>query len=555
VWGQYDGTVYNVVANRYVSGYGWIYPEVIDIELDSAGSPKVSIDDSGNAMAVWAQPYDDVRACRYDSDTGWEMPVLLDTEDEMILSINVDMNSDGDAVAVWTQDDGVARSVWAKAYVSGDGWGATEIIDSTDYVANSAQVAMDDTGNATAVWHDMEISTHIWANTYNPDSGWGTAHLVEEDETHSALYPTVAMDGSGNAMAVWHQYGTPQSDIWANRYVAGVGWGTPELIEHMDAGNAQRPVVAFDAAGNAAAVWSQADGVTVNATSNRYVAGVGWGEAVFIEADDTGIAQSLGVATGGDGVAFAVWTQFDGDRYNTWANRYLPGFGWEDASPIEMAVGNCEMASIGVGGAGDAIAVWVQEDSEGKSVYANRYVVEDNTPPVITVTSPACGTETNVTPVAVIGETEPGAELSVNGMKVYVDDVTGAFETFAPLSEGENDIVITAVDSWGNSATVTVTVTYDDPAAEIIDQLEELRSEFNSTLEELDDVTERLDNSLGEDGGDAKDTPSTAVVFGAIAAVAIGLLAVMFLMYASLRSSMKRSEEPQRESYAPPPPE
>jgi len=98
-------------------------------------------------------------------------------------------------------------------------------------------------------------------------------------------------------------------------------WGTAALIETASGGNAESPQVAFDASGNALAVWSKSDGTRYNIWVNRYTAGTGWGTAQLIEAN-AGDAWLAEVAIDTSGHALAVWCQSDGTRYNLWANRF-----------------------------------------------------------------------------------------------------------------------------------------------------------------------------------------------------------------------------------------
>jgi hypothetical protein len=59
----------------------------------------------------------------------------------------------------------------------------------------------------------------FWANRYTASSNsWGTAALIETDNADSAFHPQIAVDGSGNAIAVWYQFDGMRSSIWANRY-------------------------------------------------------------------------------------------------------------------------------------------------------------------------------------------------------------------------------------------------------------------------------------------------------------------------------------------------
>ena len=151
---------------------------------------------------------------------------------------------------------------------------------------------------------------------------WGSAELIEADDTGDAEYPRVAIDGSGNAIAVWHQSDGTWLNIRSNRYVAGAGWGTPQSIEAGNLGDAKFPRVAVDGNGNAIAVWQASDGTHTNIRANRYVAGTGWGTAQLIETGDAGPAIDPQIAINAGGYGIAVWTHSDGARYNINAVRF-----------------------------------------------------------------------------------------------------------------------------------------------------------------------------------------------------------------------------------------
>ncbi len=104
------------------------------------------------------------------------------------------------------------------------------------------------------------------------DNGaWDGAQLLETDNMGSAGFARVAMDPQGNAMAIWEQYGRTRTKIWSNRYVPGRGWGLAQLVETNDA-SAFVPQIALDGEGNALAVWVQGDGAEFGIWANRWVA-------------------------------------------------------------------------------------------------------------------------------------------------------------------------------------------------------------------------------------------------------------------------------------------
>ena len=142
----------------------------------------------------------------------------------------------------------------------GQGWGTPVVIETNTGNADFARVAVNGNGNAMALWKQFNgVNFDIWANRYDVGSdSWGTATLIE-NSSQDASEPWVAMDNSGNAMAVWRQSDgvDPNPSIWANRYVVGQGWGTATLIE-LNPGFASFPHVGFDNSGNAIVAWYQA---------------------------------------------------------------------------------------------------------------------------------------------------------------------------------------------------------------------------------------------------------------------------------------------------------
>jgi len=363
VWAQYDGSRGNIWSNRYTAGTGWGTAALIESEAGTADSPQIASDANGNALAVWSQ-FDGTRtnvwANRYTAGTGWGTATLIEAAAGSIGDPQIAIDANGNALAVWRQYDGTRESIWANRYTAGTGWGTAALIESEAGTADSPQIAIDANGNALAVWKQSDGTSYsVWANRYTAGTGWGTAALIETNNAGDVEDPRIAIDANGNALAVWAQYDGTRTNIWANRYTAGAGWGTAALIE-SEARSAYSPQIAIDANGNALAVWRQYDGTRYNIWSNRYTAGTGWGTAALIETDNAGNAAGPQIVIDANGNALAVWAQHDGTRLNIWANRYTAGTGWGTAALIETD--NADSASkpqISIDANGNALAVWV----------------------------------------------------------------------------------------------------------------------------------------------------------------------------------------------------
>ena len=313
---------------------------------------------------------------------GIAAPIEIDTGGAFAPQIAV--NDSGNAFAVWEQSDGTRYNIWSTRYIAGYGLDTPTLIETDDAGnASAPQIAIDSLGNALAVWQQSDgTRNNIWANRYTNGLGWGTATLIETNNAGAAVRSQIAIDSLGNALAVWEQWDGTRNNIWANRYTASSAtWGTAVLIETNNLGDVFVPQIVFDASGTAMAVWEQSDGTRNNIWANRYtVVTDSWGGAVLIETNDVGSATMPQIAIDARGNAISVWYQSDGTRNNIWANRYnATTKSWGVAVLIETGAGNASDPQIAIDSSGNALVVWTQDGSttsvERYDIWANRYTV------------------------------------------------------------------------------------------------------------------------------------------------------------------------------------
>ena len=368
------------------AGRSWGTAVLIETDnADGANEPRIAFDSSGNALAVWQQSdgiRDNIWANRYTAGVGWGTAQLIEADNVgNATSAQIAVDASGNAIAVWQQYDGVRVNTRANRYTAGVGWGTPQRITTSTQDEQGHKLAVDPAGNMLVVWQQREpLCYSVWANRYTAGSGWGTAQVIENNDTSTGgcdSEPDIAVDANGNAIAVWSQStpATPAS-IVANRYTAGVGWGTVQLIETDNAGGAIGARIAFDASGNALAVWDRGDGARSNIWSNRYTAGVGWGTAQLIETDITGVMFVPRIAVDPSGNALAVWQRnaTNGTQTNIGVNRYTAGAGWGTAQALTNdPAGVAWRPHIAMDASGNAIAVWIQHDGTRFNVWANTF--------------------------------------------------------------------------------------------------------------------------------------------------------------------------------------
>jgi hypothetical protein len=362
------------------------------IETNTTGNstkPQIAFDNAGNALAVW-QYYDGTRfriwSNRYTAGSGWGIAsqISFNFAGDAV-NPQIAMDSAGNALLVWQQSDGTRFNIWSKRYTAGSsgfGWGIASLIE-TDNAGGAGfpQIAMDSAGNALAVWAQSDgTRANIWSNHYTAGAGWGTASLIETDNAGNALNPQIAIDSTGNALAVWFQGDGTRDNIWSNRYTAGAGWGTASLIETDNAGSAGFPQIAIDSTDNALAVWAQKDSSGIaQVWSNRYANSSGWGTATPIQSN---LEISLNIpkpqiSFDSMGNALAVWNgQFNGQ--SIFFDRYTAGTGWGTARLVEYVTGDSLEPQIAIDNNGNALAVWQQPrglsaNNNNNEIRSNRY--------------------------------------------------------------------------------------------------------------------------------------------------------------------------------------
>ncbi len=241
-----------------------------------------------------------------------------------------------DALVAWSQEVGSGVSLFASVssdFVAGDF--TTELVDTLSPPALDPSVAVDDAGVGFVVWAQSTLQgvepQGIYAlrrNLADPTSSWGTPVRIDANPGGDAIEPRVAVDEVGNAIAVWRQFNGADLRIWANRYVAGAGWGAAIRIDDFN-GQVGNAAIAATGDGRAIAVWSQQDetgrlGIR-SASFDPEATGSGWSAPIDVENDAGATAVDPEVAMDADGHAVVVWELRDlanPDRSGIWASRY-----------------------------------------------------------------------------------------------------------------------------------------------------------------------------------------------------------------------------------------
>jgi hypothetical protein len=229
----------------------------VTLSNTNASWPCVVVDSSGNATAAWIES-GVVKAASKPFGSSWSSASTLSTATAISLDLAID--SAGDVVALWAR----AGDIQSSTKMFGGAWQTKVTISSTS--ATLARVALGGSGSntrAVAVWNGLSGSTPVVYSSTKLISGSWSAQQTISTTTSNAGFADVAVDNNGNATAVWYKYdvaGTLYSGVVANtasRPAAG-SWGS---VTKLCPAGLRNPAdlkarVAYDSNGNAVAVWS-----------------------------------------------------------------------------------------------------------------------------------------------------------------------------------------------------------------------------------------------------------------------------------------------------------
>jgi len=190
------------------AGGNWEMPAVLT-EL-WAGSPAVSVNAGGEAIAAWILNLSNterrIEGAARSPDGSWGTPVALSEVTEQIGRPDVAIDARGDAAASWSTSSGesISAGVFAAVRPSGGSWQTPTELSRTDPPESNPQIAIAPSGEVLAVWWGVDEGDTIVESSARPtpSAGWQAPVALSRTASYMAM-PRLAEDGQGNAVAAW----------------------------------------------------------------------------------------------------------------------------------------------------------------------------------------------------------------------------------------------------------------------------------------------------------------------------------------------------------------
>jgi hypothetical protein len=328
---------YEIYWCRWEKGVGWSPRQRLHADNTQNDSwPRLSIAPDGTPWVAWLRP----RPNGYGWDllsshwrgSSWTVPDTV-VKAPGISEANYQGIAAIDSTHCWVAYDGV-YVVRAREY-QGDHWGPEEQV-AAGMADDPRQVdaAAGPNGQPWVIWTESDVRT----SRRLPDGTWEPSILLGPGQEAATFMPAIAVDSSGEAWAVWHNYSDciPEGweDIFFSRTIQGV-WQSMGVVNDPEPMICAKDVAAdIDAShgGPPRVVWGRKNPATAT-TNYREPYSSGWDsegwepQCRMQEPDSTTLREDnyATVAVRPDGGAWAAWM-----RRNS--------IGWSDVYVSELLV-------------------------------------------------------------------------------------------------------------------------------------------------------------------------------------------------------------------------
>ncbi len=342
--------------------------------------PHIAVNAAGEAVAIWTHRVGRktvVQGASRSSAGDWSAPITLSKRPGSPFFDQVSINDAGEAIAVWEDEANDHASLIQVASRSPLGtW--SKPVNAFPRVAtldsSGPQIAVTAAGEAVVVWGYLtpKFSGMIQSASRPAGGTWsGPVELAEEPEANGVPEPEVAFNAAGEVVALWEReednFGLSLQS--ASRPPGGA-WSRPiTVFKRHNHAESVAPQIAIDNAGEAVAVW-EGSGPALILSASRPPGGA-WSQATRVFRGHrittvngysivTAGQNSPQIALSSTGEAVTIWDGRDGVIRG--ASRSPSGAWFPPTRVSRGPVREDFNPEIAIFPTGEAVAVWEHWD-------------------------------------------------------------------------------------------------------------------------------------------------------------------------------------------------
>ncbi len=317
VWESYSVSNSKINVKMREFGGSWSDIVILSDPSISAANAKVAIDSIGNIVVVW-EKYDGdsvgIQAIRRTYYGVWSAPEDISEPYEYAFQPQVTTNSTGSTIAIWTGFDGTNLNTECASYSINGVWSNPTYLSIQGYDAMNPQVAINNYGSAVAIWSGFDGNNFITQASILPSNGNWSFPMYLSEPGEDAYNAQVAIDPSGNGVAIWTRNDgenllVESSSLFSNYSATLNSYFWTDPVSLSDSGqDSASPMVAVDPSGNAIAVWTRLNGTNFVLQTATLPFGGSWSSSVD-HSDPTLDAITPAIVIDSTGDATIIWAE------------------------------------------------------------------------------------------------------------------------------------------------------------------------------------------------------------------------------------------------------
>lgn len=357
VWTQNIGSDYVIQSSRKHFGGNWSEPVTISSTTGVFSNPQIAVSPDGYVVVVFQRdtgPNIVLQAVTRSLTGNWSRPVNVSSGDLDAGRAKVAIDNHNNAVAVWRSFDDINFIIQAADLPFGKKWSSPVDLSEPGEDAQDPDVAIDTHSIATAIWaRESGSNSIIQSSSQEFGKSWSKPVFISS-LIEFATVPRIGLDRHGNAVSIWRSLVGGEYFIKASTRLFGEDWSGPETISFITPStNANNPELAVDGCGDAYAVWTSFDGSVTRIAASNLFFGADWAEPVYlsspsVESNFPQVAADVCGCT-----VIAVWN----DSVAVNASNFFEGE-WSDPVAISPLNESCQESHIAIDPTGYAVSVW-----------------------------------------------------------------------------------------------------------------------------------------------------------------------------------------------------
>lgn len=378
----------------------WTLPINISPANENALMLCLKGNSNGDAIAIWSSCLTIGTATKRFNES-WQPAETIPSHGK-IFNVQSVIDQAGNETAIWIKRSlfGFSSVVQSATKPAGGSWQDTPYTISPPLLTvDNLHLVVDQVGNATAIWEaggDVLI-TAIFMSQKSFGGTWdGPFMLTSLDPV--AFQPQIAVDPLGNVTAIWSE-GRCHMKLRSIYKPFEGSWEEPQTVFAIEHKKIFNPQLAVDGNGNATAVWQVQDNCFNSIIQSSFKPFQESWQAIPDQLSTGLCAMFSQVAVNAKGDATVVWQLNDNNPSVIQASSKPFGENWQTTPDTLSSSFSCTAPQVIMNPLGNALAIWQAQNGSDVFIQASEQLI----PLAVDFVSPNFGSTLGETEVTITG--------------------------------------------------------------------------------------------------------------------------------------------------------